>query len=147
MDNLSVAKTFGPNFIGQNDEEFYNELWEQGNDCDRVGAEAVYDLPHIYYDYFLNDDRRYDAPENWDLENDPYFLGPDNLPTGFCPTIPEEPPMLASDYYDETDYEEWQMEQEYELISAEDRLSNNWRYISDRYLSKIEGVAWRDANT
>lgn len=141
-----IQMGISPNVMRQqNDEEFYNELWEQGNDCDRVGAEAIYDQSHIYYDYYFNDSRRYDNPEGWN-PNDPYFLGPENYPDGFCPTIPEE--TLASDYYDETDYEEYQMQQEYlEYISAEDRISDNWRYISERLLSKIEGEAWRDANT
>ena len=135
-------------FMGQDDKEFYNELWEQGNDFDRPGAEGMCDIAQIYYDYYFNDERRWDNPEGWDPE-DPYWHGPD-CPTGICPTIQKET-ILSSDYYSAEDWEEYEMDQEYEALEQEYSIGDNWRYIvqalADREGRRQSGIAWREENT
>tara|TARA_B100001094_G_scaffold317491_1_gene359960 strand:+ start:523 stop:954 length:432 start_codon:yes stop_codon:yes gene_type:complete len=143
MDNLSIAKACGSDFKGQTTEEFEDDWGYSFNDCDRPGDEGRLDYGEIYFDYYLNDERRWDNPSGWDPE-DPYWHGPDYYPSGFCPTIPQESPMLTSDYYDDQDQEEWEIQQEYD---AQYDIGDVWTYLADALINKIEGEAWRDANT
>ena len=125
-------------FIGQDDKKFQNELWDMGNDVDRPMAEAVYDLPQVYFDYYFNDERRYDNEEGWNSEDD-YF----------------NPDMLDEfEHYDDQDIEEWEIQQEYEANHYSPAMSpamsprigrayDNWEY----FIGRLEGQLWRDLNT
>jgi hypothetical protein len=122
-----LSSAYG-HFMVQNDAEFLNQLSEQGNDCDRPGAEGVYDLSQIYYDYYFNDERRWDNEEGWEPDDDyfnPSLLGP-------------------TEHYDDQDQEEWEIQQEYE---AQYHIGDAWTYLADVLINKIKGEEWRDANT
>lgn len=135
MTHLLNSFAFGQFIAGEDDKKFYNQLWEQGNDMDRPGAEGVYDLPHIYYDYYFNDERRWDNEGGWNSD-DSYF----------------NPDMFGKyEQYDDLDIEEWEIQQEYEAnydyspaVSPKVvRASNNWEYFAER----LKGLLWRDLNT
>tara|TARA_B100001094_G_scaffold250712_1_gene248322 strand:+ start:92 stop:469 length:378 start_codon:yes stop_codon:yes gene_type:complete len=122
----SLNTAYG-HFKGQTVEEFEEDSVYFGCDVDRPGAEGMCDMAEIYYDYYFNEERRWDNPEGWDL-TDPYWHGPGANSSEFCPTIPEERGMLPSDYWSPEDWEEWEAEQEFLA----------W---------KEEGGNWRDENT
>ena len=127
MANAINQMGFSPNFKAQ-DDEFQDDYIYFGSDCDRPGAEGVYDLPQIYYDYYFNDERRWDNEENWDPDDDyfnPSLLGP-------------------AEHYDDQDQEEWEIQQEYE---AQYDIGDVWTYLADVLIDKIQGEEWRDANT
>tara|TARA_B100000902_G_C27105243_1_gene810806 strand:- start:366 stop:749 length:384 start_codon:yes stop_codon:yes gene_type:complete len=127
MANAINQMGFSPNFKAQ-DEEFEDDYQYFGCDFDRPGAEGMCDLAEIYYDYYFNDERRWDNEENWD-ENDDYF----------------NPSLLGpTEHYDDQDQEEWEIQQEYE---AQYDIGDVWTYLADVLIDKIQGEEWRDRNT
>jgi hypothetical protein len=118
------------------------------SDVDRPGDEGRFDMAEIYYDYYLNDQRRYDNPEGWDSA-DEYWYGPNNYPTGIRPTIYQEQPITATDYYSVEDWEDWEMEEEYHrswsraVSPCSSRASDAWEHLATRMLN----IECRDLNT
>ena len=110
------------------------------SDVDRPGDEGIFDLAEIYYDYFLNDKRRWDNEEEWDC-HDPYWHGPYYYPAGFRPTIHQEQPDYATDYYSADDWEDLEMEQEMEQEYYRSRTgTDNWEYLATKVLEKIKAI-------
>jgi hypothetical protein len=114
------------------------EHWEDYSNVDRPGDEGRFDMAEIYYDYYLNDQRRWDNPEGWNPE-DEYWYEPDYYPTGFRPTIHQVSDESDIDYYSVEDWEDWEMDQEYHCSRAvspcSTRASDAWEYLATRMLT------------
>ena len=83
--------------VGCEDEfEFDSDYY--GCDYDRPGAEGMNDLAEIYFDYYFNDERRYDNPEGWDSD-DEYWHPLEQLG--------------QFEHYDDQDWDEYEIDREY----------------------------------
>ena len=99
LSNENTHRPYG--VVGIEDElEFDSDYY--GNDYDRPGAEGMNDLAEIYFDYYFNDERRYDNPEGWDSDDEYWH------------------PLGQFEHYDEQDWDEYEIESEYNRVLAEE---------------------------
>ena len=100
MAPLSNENTHRPYGVVGIEDEFDSDYY--GNDYDRPGAEGMNDLAEIYFDYYFNDERRYDNPEGWDSDDEYWH------------------PLGQFEHYDEQDWDEYEIESEYNRVLAEE---------------------------